>query len=869
MAEKDNLKRRYEHLSLQPVNEETSSLDTLDLVHDFHPLANKSSMSLFGRIFADDEELGKKDDDRRSGRTNLQIPAWSARKPTPWRRRRVLYGLIACIALYLFVKNIPEPDHPPVSFRPQYSTSPRGVANSPQKKPKTVPETSAQKPPLPDEPLEVEKHYYDGPIRFYSLAASLYAVSRLRGQFELNRNVLFVASNLRSASELIPIACEMATWDRNDVHFAVMGRDDLDLDDVKLVNGVDEECKVNWHDARPDFSPWSTDFRMEVSVAAALGHIQTFMHPQVVIMDDHSREDAFFTKAIRAKTSELGQSVIELPKDASEKMMWIARLDSGSLAAWQTSYVDILIHAPTRSSGSLIRLLRSIESADYFGHRRPHLTIELPAEIDPPTRKYLDGLVWPPVDPSAASHTSQVTLRHRIPRRASTVEEASIRHVESFYPARPADSHVLILSPQVELSPIYFHFLMYHLLEYKYVSTAPVSSELKSLMGLSLELPNMHLNESLMFNPPMIRSKTQKGEDNPGEPTPFLWQAPNSNAALYFGDKWVEFHSFLTSRVSLDPAQTPERPNLISRMYPSWLEYILELMRARGYTLLYPNFPSDRQSVATVHYELFHPPEEISKPKSSTESGTSIPSLDPRETFPTDPNSHRPKHSESTPLKTKLISLLPSRDRGTVRELSDLPLLSHEGNELSTEIFKSFAHSFSSDFRREVSLCSATYKPKVEPMKADDLFCDNNNEAKAGGLSLGDLNSDQPFAWRPPKSTQMVNDDDEIRQSEFEAHLNRQAGKKGEEKDVDRKANEKEDGDEKSENMKAVEGKAKSRDSLKKAEKEQGVGVEDVDVKSTKSEPKEESVGKSDKPKNQVAGKEITEEKSPSRDRGW
>ncbi len=71
---------------------------------------------------------------------------------------------------------------------------------------------------------------------------------------------------------------------------------------------------------------------MDVSVAAALGHIETFMHPQVLITDDSSREDGFFIKAIRAKAAELGTSVIELPKDAPEKMMWIARLDSGSLA---------------------------------------------------------------------------------------------------------------------------------------------------------------------------------------------------------------------------------------------------------------------------------------------------------------------------------------------------------------------------------------------------------------------------------------------------------------------------------------------------------------------------------------------------------
>ncbi|KAL8696306.1 MAG: hypothetical protein Q9224_002864, partial [Gallowayella concinna] len=285
-------------------------------------------MALFGRMFADEEELGKKNDDRKPGKNNLQLPAWSARKPAPWRRRRILYGVVAFIALYLFFKNIPTPDHPPTTFRPTYGSSPRNALP----KSKSIPEPPVQKPPRPDKPSDAEKHYYDGPIRFYKLAISLHAIARLWGQLDDNRNVLFAASNLHSASELIPIACEMGHWDRNDVHFALMGRDDLDMDEIKLLNGADEECKINWHDARPDFSPWSSDFRMEVSVAAALGHIQAFMHPQVVITDDQSREDAFFTKAIRTKANELGKSVVELPPDASETMMWIARLDSGSLA---------------------------------------------------------------------------------------------------------------------------------------------------------------------------------------------------------------------------------------------------------------------------------------------------------------------------------------------------------------------------------------------------------------------------------------------------------------------------------------------------------------------------------------------------------
>ncbi|KAL8712987.1 MAG: hypothetical protein Q9220_002847 [cf. Caloplaca sp. 1 TL-2023] len=203
-------------------------------------------MSLLGRMFADDEELGKKDDDRKPGKINLQLPPWSARKPVLWRRKRtLLYALIACVTLYIFFKNIPRPDHPPL-VRPNFRRPSRDASYS-AGKPKAIPEDSSQIPPRPDKPPETLKHYYEGPIRFERLAVSLHAISRLRGHVESNRNVLFASSNLRSASELIPIACEMGNWEKNDVHFAFMGRDDIELDELKVLNGVTHECKVDWH----------------------------------------------------------------------------------------------------------------------------------------------------------------------------------------------------------------------------------------------------------------------------------------------------------------------------------------------------------------------------------------------------------------------------------------------------------------------------------------------------------------------------------------------------------------------------------------------------------------------------------------------
>ena len=81
---------------------------------------------------------------------------------------------------------------------------------------------------------------------------------------------------------------------------------------------------------------------MEVSVGVSLGHIQTFVRPQVIITAHSSREDAFFIKAIKAKAVALEKPVIELPSDAAENLMWITRLDSGSLAGNETTRQRLL-----------------------------------------------------------------------------------------------------------------------------------------------------------------------------------------------------------------------------------------------------------------------------------------------------------------------------------------------------------------------------------------------------------------------------------------------------------------------------------------------------------------------------------------------
>lgn len=137
----------------------------------------------------------------------------------------------------------------------------------------------------------------------------------------------------------MPMACEMAAQKRNDVHFVFMGREDLEIHQIRELNGINEDdCPVNWHDARPDYARWSSDSRMENSVRAGIGHVDKFVMPQALIVDFAGREDMFFMKAVRKRALEMGKSLIELPSDAAEHMMWITRLDSGSLAGMYSCY---------------------------------------------------------------------------------------------------------------------------------------------------------------------------------------------------------------------------------------------------------------------------------------------------------------------------------------------------------------------------------------------------------------------------------------------------------------------------------------------------------------------------------------------------
>lgn len=621
--------------------------------------------------------------------------------------KRVGMGLLAVVLLYYFFKNMPA-DLEPARARPHYD--PLALDNLGDLR-------NSKSPVLKTEEHEGNaegEHYFNGPIKFYMLAASL---NEIKGGFiSQNENVLFASSSLKSAAVLIPIACEMAEIQKNKVHFALMGRDTIELEILRSVNGY-TQCPVIFHDARPDYSTISTDFRMGVSSSAALNHINNYMHPQAVIIDASDDENDFFLRAFREKTNALDISLIELPKNAEQDLMWLTRLDHASLQAWNTVNIDILIHAQPAASGSLLRLLDSLKGARFFNSAPPRLTIELPNKIEESTRKYLESFVWPPKNKHAGMpHTNHLTLRHRIPQQGLTVEESDVRFMESFWPANPENSHVLVLSPQVELSPNFYHYLKYMVLEYKY--SVAGRKEL-NFFGISLNLPSTYLNDSQTFTAP---SGQKNGLDGTEVLVPFLWQAPNSNAELFFGDKWVELHSFMAEslRVQRVLSALPDDEKVVSKTFPSWLEAVLELARTRGYWTLYPNLPST--SLATVHTELYQSPEEFSH---GAEMEVHLSDLsDPATILGADPSSHLSlSQREKSLTSTSLLNMLPNN--GLMPLPAEMPVLAWDGRETDVTEMWELSVDYAKKFRRKRGNCGdadIVEKERV-PLSAKDLFC--------------------------------------------------------------------------------------------------------------------------------------------------
>lgn len=684
--------------------------------------------SMLGKtMLPTDEELGKKDDDHRyrpARRSNSSI--WSS--ASRWRRRRVLLVLLGFFAISLVLRNI----RAPILLGGRKQTTIFPTTSAPKRHSETTLGSEVEPTGPPPGTAWAKNgetpHTYDGQIKFYRLAKSLRAsTSRTDGYNPLNRNVVFAMSSLRSAATLLPMICDMSRWNRNWVHAVFVGREDIPLEKLLEINGVDKNnCSVFMHDARPDYMEYSTDARAELSVRAALSHIHTFLRPQAIIMDDALLEDEFFVRGIRKSMDRLEIPLIEIPKNRWEDFTWMTRLDAQSLSSWYLPTVDILIQVPPDSS-SVLRLLKSIKEADYRGLKPPRITLELPADLDLALKLRLEKFEWPPDN----NPFNSLVLRRRIANQRATQEESAVRFLELFYPT-DTNSHVLLLSPQAQLSPQYFHYLSYSLLEYRYSSFNAMDNS--ALMGISLELPSVGLDGKTKLASPSVKDMHDDRYtklDSEVLRVPFLWQAPNSHATLFHGDKWAELHSFLRHRVATK--KSAARVKIVSERLPSWTEYMLEFMRARGYWLLYPATTS-AEGLVTVHNELYHAPEEYSSESrtqadKSEESRPEVPD-EPFLRAPTPPQVLKNAEPPLSPASRPLHLVLPFD--GDLPEVLHLPRLLFDGTKVDPSQVDRVADEYAAKFQQEVGGCGEHKgkKRRVYRGEAGDLFCHGDEEER-------------------------------------------------------------------------------------------------------------------------------------------
>lgn len=365
---------------------------------------------------------------------------------------------------------------------------------------------------------------------------------------------------------------------------------------------------------------------------------------------------------------------------------------------WNDVRVDMVVHA-SESSSSLIRLVRSLDSADYLG-TKPSLTIELPPWVDADLLGSLQNLN------GLSQLKGRITLRRRIQPHFMDPVESSLRTVESFYPLNPKVSHLLMLSPQTELAPSFYHYLKYSILFYK--QSARAQQDGSKLLGISLDLPSVKpTSESEAFTPPVPQSPDQTQDTKQENIASFLWQVPNSNAALYFGDKWAEFHTFVSNRLAVSEAVTniPSQDKLISTKYPAFMEYLLEMMRAKGYYMIYPSFPGRTAApLVTVHTDLYHPPEEFAH-GSVLKQSESIKGL----------SAEKPVDRAHT-----IMPLLDTFELGH-SFLERIPLLSYDAERLTKETLQQRTTEYSKEFRARYGSCSQDSDFINDP--SAPLFC--------------------------------------------------------------------------------------------------------------------------------------------------
>ncbi|KAF9525974.1 hypothetical protein CPB83DRAFT_817814 [Crepidotus variabilis] len=278
-------------------------------------------------------------------------------------------------------------------------------------------------------------------------------------------------------------------------------------------------------------------------------------------------------------------TVIQIPRMDLPYSDWMASMTVFEWRNWHKPQVELSIVTKDRP-GSLLRLLRSLSRARFFGDM-VNLRINVEQDCDKETLGIATNFEWP---------HGGVYLHHRVIHGGLLPAV-----VEAWYP-KGNDDYGLLLEDDVEVSPLFYAWSKMTLLRYRYGSESdknPLMFGVSLYQQKHLELP---LEGRRPFDPRQMFSAA--GISFPA--TPYLSQVPCSWGAIYFPEHWREFHEYLTLRLTESIAMVEDSvvPNVRSNHWArSWKRFFIELTYLRGYTMLYPNF-KDYSSLSTNHLEV-------------------------------------------------------------------------------------------------------------------------------------------------------------------------------------------------------------------------------------------------------------------------
>jgi len=161
----------------------------------------------------------------------------------------------------------------------------------------------------------------------------------------------------------------------------------------------------------------------------------------------------------------------------------------------------------------------------------------------------------------------------------------------------------------------------------------------------------------------------------------------------------------------------------VSETLPSWTEYLLEFLRARGYSFFYPG-ATGTASLVAIHNELYHAPEEYvpeatTDPDPDTSKALDEPFLRGEGTPP------RPKNLEPPiiPASRPLHLVLPFA--ADIPEIPHLPHLLYSGERIHPGNVSGIASAFADSFRETVGGCKIPEGKRrvMIPGDSKDLFC--------------------------------------------------------------------------------------------------------------------------------------------------